>query len=274
MTPTQARALAMGAEAELYGAGFSSLAGAFSREWVAQVRADLDAAFELAIARPGGAVARGPHRFYVEIHPHELAGFVDLVLHPWVTAVCERVLGPRYEIVELGFDVPFPGARDQPWHRDFPSPPETWRDRRLTSLAFNLTAVDTIPEMGPVEIAPGTQWEPGVDFESGMFPDKSHWPRYAALAQAKLPQAGDISVRSALTIHRGTANRSPFDRPVLVLGCDAPGAGHSALHDPQVTPRFHASLPDVVREHLVCRVVDEPQPIVQKHQIEGLRMGT
>src|SRR3712207_7225959 len=44
------------------------------------------------------------------------------------------------------------GAQNQPWHRDFPSPPETYEGRRLTSLAFNLTAVDTAEDMGPFEI--------------------------------------------------------------------------------------------------------------------------
>jgi hypothetical protein len=253
--------------------GITALRGAFSRAWVAQVRADLDAAFTDAIARPGGAVGRGPERYYVEIHPAALRGFVDLVTHPWVVAVCETALGPDYQIVELGFDVPFPGAMNQPWHRDFPSPVETYRDRRLTSLAFNLTAVDTRPDMGPFEIAPGTQWEQGGDWNRGMFPPEHEWPRYAQLAQAKLPQMGDISARSALAVHRGTANRSTEARPTLVLGVDAPGAGHAALHDMMVTPAYEAALPPQVRAHLVYRRVDELVPIVQKHQIEGLIMG-
>lgn len=257
-------------ETELYGPGITALRGAFSREWVADVRRDIDAAFADAIARPGGAVARGPERYYVEIHPQVLRGFVELVTHPWVVDVCETILGPRYEIVELGFDVSFPGAHDQPWHRDFPSPVETYEQRRLTSLAFNLTTVDVVQEMGPFEIAVGTQWERGDAFAEGMFPPESEWARYAGLAQAKLPQVGDISARSALTIHRGTANRSQTTRPILVLGVDEPGAGHSALHDPMVTREYDEQLPARVREHLVCRVVDELVPIVQKHQIAGL----
>jgi ectoine hydroxylase-related dioxygenase (phytanoyl-CoA dioxygenase family) len=258
---------------DLLGPGITALRGAFSRRWVDRMREDIERAFADAIARPGGAVGRGPQRWYVEMHPEALRGYVELVTHPWVVAVCETMLGPDYELVELGFDIPFGGAMNQPWHRDFPSPPETYRDRRLTSLAFNLTAVDTIPEMGPFEIAPGTQWEPGLDFEHAMFPSRDAWPRYAARAEPKLPQRGDISVRSALTIHRGTANRSAQARPVLVLGVDAPGAGHAALHDPMVTPAYHASLPASVRRHLVCRVVDQLEPIVQKHTIEGLVMG-
>jgi ectoine hydroxylase-related dioxygenase (phytanoyl-CoA dioxygenase family) len=257
-------------EAALYGDGITVLRRAFSQAWVSEMREDIEAAFASARARPGGAVARGPERYYVEIHPQELRGFVELVTHPWVAGVCETILGPDYQIVELGFDIPFPGAMDQPWHRDFPCPPETYVERRLTSLAFNLTAVDTIPEMGPLEIAPGTQWERGEDFANGMFPPTSAWPRYAAIAQPKLPQMGDISARSALTVHRGTANLSAHARPVLVLGVDAPGAGHDALHDPQVTPDYHARLPAVVRRHLTCRVVDRLTAVVQKHQIEGL----
>ena len=150
--------------------GIVAARGAFGRAWVAAVREDLEAAFVAARAVEGGAVPRGPQRWYVEIHPEQLRGFVDLVTHPWVVAVAEAVLGPDYEIVELGFDVPFPGAADQPWHRDFPSTAATSVSRRITSLAFNLTAVDTVPEMGPMEIAPGTQWEDGADFAHGMFP--------------------------------------------------------------------------------------------------------
>jgi hypothetical protein len=256
--------------AQLATRGIAALRGAFPRAWVAQVREDLDRAFAEAIARPGGAIGRGPERWYVELHPEALRGYVELVTHPWVHAVCEAVLGPDYQIVELGFDVPFPGAMDQPWHRDFRAPRETIVERRLTSLAFNLTAVDTIPAMGPFEIAPGTQYDDGDAWPSGMFPPREAWPRYAALAEAKLPQMGDLSVRSALTIHRGTANRSDQARPVLVVGVDAPGAGHAALHDQLVTRPFFDALPAQVKRHLVCRVVDELVPIVQKHTIDGL----
>jgi hypothetical protein len=259
--------------AGLYTDGIIARKGAFSREWAAAMHEDILAAFDEAIGREGGAVGRGPKRYYVEIHPEQLRGFVDLVSHPWVTAVSEAVLGPDYEIVEIGFDIPFAGAQNQPWHRDFPSPPETYEERRLTSLAFNLTAVDTIPEMGPFHIAVGTQFESGLDFEHGMFPPKSEWPRYEALGQLKMPQMGDISARSALTIHRGTANSSELSRPVLVLGVDAPGAGHAELHDMMVTRDYAANLPSEVRRHLHAREVDELVPIVQKHTIEGLVMG-
>jgi ectoine hydroxylase-related dioxygenase (phytanoyl-CoA dioxygenase family) len=254
--------------------GITASKGAFTREWAARMGEDIDAAFADARQREGGAVGRGPNRYYVEIHPEQLRGFVDLVTHPWVTSVCERVLGPDYEIVEVGFDIPFAGAMNQPWHRDFPSPRETHEDHRYTSLAFNLTAVDTEEDMGPFEIAPGTQYDASDEsWDHDMFPPKEVYGRYEERAVRKYPKMGDISARSALTIHRGTVNHSEKPRPVLVLGIDAPGAGNAEHHDLAVTHGYWAQLPEQVKAHLRCPVVDELTPIVQKHQIEGLVMG-
>ncbi|HEX5860142.1 MAG TPA: phytanoyl-CoA dioxygenase family protein [Microbacterium sp.] len=257
----------------LYGDGIIGKKGAFSTEWVDRLREDIEVAYAEALSRPGGAVGRGPKRHYVEIHPEQMRGWLELVDHPWVRGVCEAVLGPDYQIVELGFDVPNPGAKDQPWHRDFPMPEETRKTGRLTSLAFNVTAVDTEPDMGPFEIAPTTQWDLPEGFEHEMFPDKSLYARYIGLAVRKFPQRGDISARSALTLHRGTANTSDKSRPVLVLGVDAPGAGNAEHHDMALTRPFYESLPERVKRHLVSPIVDELTPITQKHSIEGLMMG-
>jgi hypothetical protein len=262
-----------GAVTALYTDGVVGKQGAFSVEWADQLREDIEVAFEEALGRPGGAVGRGTKRYYVEIHPEQMRGWLELVDHPWVRGVCEAVLGPDYQIVELGFDVPGPGAKDQPWHRDFPMPDETKETGRLTSLAFNLTAVDTDADMGPFEIAPGTQWDLPEGFEHEMFPVKELYPRFLERAVRKYPKRGDISARSALTLHRGTENTSQKSRPVLVLGVDAPGAGNAEHHDMAVTREFYEALPERVKQHLVCPVVDELTPITQKHTIEGLMMG-
>jgi hypothetical protein len=257
----------------LYGPGFHGLKGAFSRKWVEELGEDIDVLYKDALSRPGGAVGRGPKRHYVEIHPEDIRGFVDLITHPWVKAVCEAVLGPEYKIVEIGFDVPNPGAMNQPWHRDFPAPEETTIGRKLNSLAFNLTTVDVEPDMGPFEIAPGTQWDDGSEFDYEMFPSKELYSRYEERAEQKMPKMGDVSVRSALTIHRGTTNASSKSRPVLVLGVDAPGANNHERHDLQVTKKFYDTLPEELKSHLMCRIVDELEVIVQGHTIEGLMMG-
>jgi hypothetical protein len=75
-TPTQQfdTAAIMGG---LYGDGILGLKGAFDRDWVQQMREEVDVLFEDALQRPGGAVGRGPKRYYVEIHPERLSGFVD-----------------------------------------------------------------------------------------------------------------------------------------------------------------------------------------------------
>jgi phytanoyl-CoA dioxygenase PhyH len=257
----------------LSGPGIIACPGAFAPEWADRLREDIEREFEQARQREGGAIGRGRNRWYVEVHPESIRGFVDIVTHPWFVAVNEEILGPDFKVVEIGFDIPFPGARNQPWHRDFPAPPETTRDHRLTSLAFNFTAVDTAEDMGPFEIALGTQWDDHPDFDHGMFPPESFYPRYEERATRKYPKRGDMSARSALTIHRGTESAGQTARPVLVLGVDAPGAGHDEFHDLQVSRGYWDSLPDSVRAHLGARVVDELVPIVQQHSIEGLVMG-
>ncbi|WP_218672914.1 phytanoyl-CoA dioxygenase family protein [Halobacillus massiliensis] len=257
----------------LYGPGIMGLKGAFSREFAAKLGEEINELYAEALQREGGAVGRGPKRHYVEIHPEDISGFVELVTHPWLQTVCESVLGPDYKIVEIGFDVPNPGAVNQPWHRDFPAPDDTTRGRRLNSLAFNMTTVDVEEDMGPFEIAPGTQWDDGSEFEHEMFPPKENYERYEAKAQQKMPKMGDIAVRSALTIHRGTTNHSDKSRPVLVLGVDAPTANNHERHDLQVTKEFYKTLPEDLKRHLHCRLVDELEVIVQGHSIEGLMMG-
>jgi ectoine hydroxylase-related dioxygenase (phytanoyl-CoA dioxygenase family) len=252
--------------------GITARKAAFDVAWVDQMHEDVMAAFAEARSREAGAISRGPNRWYVEVHPEQLRGFVQLATHPWVRAVCQAVLGPDYRIVEIGFDVPFAGAVDQPWHRDFRSPEETWRERRLTSLAFNLTTVDTTADMGPFQIAPGTHFEGGQEWEHGMFPPRSEWARFEAGSQLRMPQRGDVSARSALALHRGTANHSEQARPVVILGVDGPEE-HDARHDMTVTRDFWETLQPDLRHHLHARVVDELTPLAQRHTIEGLAMG-
>jgi ectoine hydroxylase-related dioxygenase (phytanoyl-CoA dioxygenase family) len=258
--------------AAVYEDGIASVPGAFPRAWGAALLEDFETLFAEARSRPDGTVNRGTNRFYFTVHPERLRGFVELATHPVVTALSAEVLGPDWRIVEVAFDVPLPGSRHQPWHRDFPTPDETRNERRLTSLAYNLTAVDVTAEMGPFEVAPGTQWDDGSAFDHGMFPTEDAATRYDGLRQPRMPQLGDMSVRSGLTVHRGTPNRSDVTRPVLILGVIGPEVDPGP-HGLQLSTDFAATLPPELLDRLHASVVPELQPLVQSHTIEGLVMG-
>src|SRR4051794_9455050 len=109
----------------LYGEGIIALRGAFSRDWTEAMREDIETIFAEVRDLPGGALPRGPERYYAEVHPERIRGFPDIATHPWFVAVCEAVLGADYRMVEVGFDITFPGAAEQPWHRDFALPEAT-----------------------------------------------------------------------------------------------------------------------------------------------------
>jgi hypothetical protein len=254
----------------LYGDGITGLKGALPRSLVESLHAQCLALYEEAAAVRGGAMPRGPNRWYVAVQPERVEGFVDIVSHPWFVTVSTTVLGADYKIVEFGFDIPFPGAADQPWHRDFPGDTDNAFGRRLSSLAFNLTTVDTRPEHGPFEIAPGTQWDDIRGAKAEMFPPREKWHRYQALAAIKMPQRGDISARTGLTIHRGTANRSEEPRPVMILGVVAADVADADVHQLEVTAGYLERLPAVVRNHLFYRLTEKVGPLVQHHMIEGL----
>ncbi len=256
--------------AGIYGDGIITLSDAYAPDLIDRMRASIEQLFAEANGMPDGTLPRGPHRYYVEVAPENVDGFTDIASHPWFIAVNEAILGADWSIVEVGFDIPFSGATLQPWHRDFAAPAVTTVGRQINSLAFNVTAVDTTPEMGPFEIAPGTQWDLIPECPCGMFPDPARWPRYEARKVAKLAQKGSISARSALTVHRGTANISDTARPVLVIGVDGLGADNAAHHDLQMTDAFVKNLPPVLAGRFAGRIVDRITAVRQNHVIEGL----
>jgi len=231
------------------------------------------AAFTAAQSYAGGTIGRGPQRYYFAVPPERIRGFVDLINHPVVIALSTAVLGPDFKVVEVAFDVPLPGAVDQPWHRDFPMPPETQSDARLSSLAFNVTTVDVTPGMAPFVIATRTHLRQREDFKHGMFPPPSTAARYEALASRRYPRRGDMSARTGLAIHRGTANVSDRARGVLILGVVSDEVDTSEVHDIVMTKAYYDRIPDHVRRHIRCPAIDELMPLVQKHDIERLELG-
>jgi hypothetical protein len=60
---------------------------------------------------------------------------------------------------------------------------------------------------------------------------------------------------------------------VLVLGVEAADVTKGIAHDMQISRTYYDSLPETLRPHLSCRLVDVLEPVVQGHTIEGLVMG-
>jgi len=265
----------------LYDDGICGMPGAFSEEFVHRANRECVEHAAYAYSYKGGTANRGRNRRYFAFHPEDTSLAVEILTHPWFVGVCERVLGPEYQIAEYACDVSWPGSLHQKWHRDFPTDIGMDPSGNLIALAFNIPTVATTDVNGPLELIHGTHRD-AIDTEDGMFPDEAGQASYESHPGRTLKYAkvGSMSVRSPLAIHRGTPNRYAGPamhrgaRPVMVVTVYAGGVdlleGHTALN---VSADYHDRLPAVVRDHLHCEVVDQLEPIVQKHTIEGLMMG-
>ncbi len=272
----------------IYKDGLVGLPDLLPTEWADQLDADLKNEFMAALSHAGGTAPRGWNRFYFEPYPERLRGFLDLVTHPTITALSLQMFGDEYKVVELGCDVPLPGAINQPWHRDFPMPRETREEGRLTSIAINASSVDVTPDMGPFQFVPGTHFEMGDDFDGGMFPDESKSAEYEARMESRLARRGSVSVRSGLALHRGSrsSNRSRM-RPVAIFGIVSPDdrAVKNRISNPEddgvprlkVSQRFIDSVAEETRRHLSYEVVADTEedlpPHFTHHTFEGLKMS-
>jgi hypothetical protein len=275
--------------ADIYENGIASLPSVLPVQWADELDEDVGLQFlrALKIERGEGVAFRGWSRYYIELYPELLRGFLAFVTNPAIIGLSREMLGEQYEIVELGADIPLPGAPDQPPHRDFPMPEPTGRYRRLTSLAFNASTVDVTPEMGPFNIAPRTHFDDGSDFVQGMFPVGEKKEAYNERMVPRLAKRGSVSARSGLTLHRGTKNNGRI-RPVIILGVVSPeDRAHSAntlerapdytAPTLKMSQAFFDSLDDEFKQHLSCEIVADTTaqlpPLKTPHSIEGLVMG-
>ncbi len=267
----------------LYDQGVSSLKGAFDREWGPQLLEDYQEEFDGAL-RDGTTKGRGPNRLWFPAHPTRISAFIGLVMHPYVQEVSEAVVGPDYEVVELGFDTPWQGAKNQPWHRDFPIPRRARKEDGsidIDYLVFNVTLKDVAEDMGPFEIAPGTQFleEPDIELTRGMFVHKRYYPYFEkpGNTQRRMGRLGDLQVRTPLTLHRGTTHTSPVDRPVMVFGVTNPNVP-TPMHSLPVTEEWLDGLTSEQQEYMQQHVRHTIAPAIGRittpgTDVEELMMG-
>jgi hypothetical protein len=274
---------------EIYEHGITNLPNILPVQWADELDEDVGLQFVDALKIEGGegVAFRGWSRFYIELYPERMRGFVEMVTHPAVVELSREVLTDEYQIVELGADIPLPGAPDQPPHRDFPLPEPSRLYRRLTSLCFNASTVDVTPSMGPFHIAPGTHFDDGADFVKEMFPVGEKKEAYNQRMVPRLARRGSMSARSGLTIHRGSKNNDRM-RPVIILGVvSREDRAHSATvierpadYSPpalKMSQAYFDSLDEELKKHLSCEIVADTTanlpPLKTPHSIEGLVMG-
>jgi hypothetical protein len=256
--------------------GIVAVPGAFTPDWSAQLFHDLMRRADEARSTAGGTVSRGPDRVYFSVPPETLSGFVDIIEHPALTQLCETIVGPAWQVVEVGCDLPGPGAQNQPWHRDYSG---SWDGSTLAVNIPGLVVPQVTPAMGPFQIAEGTHHLDGSSYRAGMFPSPELYESLEERSSRRFPKQGDMSVRSALTLHRGTradpetASNPSMRRPVLVVGIVAPGVA-AAGHRIFMTHRYFDSLQPECRDRIrVTHRCPTLPPIVEEYDIEGLLMG-
>jgi hypothetical protein len=70
------------------------------------------------------------------------------------------------------------------------------------------------------------------------------YDRYLSRLERRMPKRGDVSVRTGLTIHRGTENISEHPRPVMILGVMGAGYETFAHHEFTMTRDYFDHLPE------------------------------
>lgn len=230
----------------------------------------------------GNAVLRGPDRYYFQIDLESLGLNLGLALirNAWFRGVSEAILGPEYRIVDLGIDVPGPGARNQPLHRDHKIPERFFglapERHELIWLTFNVPLEPWTLQNAPLMYVPGTQfvmWD-----ENTLRPPAADTERYKARAKPLLLEEGDLVARTALMLHYGSAMRGPSFRPTLSIGVGLPGGDPdeppNLRHVARFTRRAWNRLDPRDRLHFRAELYDKLEPFPPLHQIPEIVEAT
>lgn len=228
--------------------GICIIRGLFDQNLIEEWKAAFDALFQERQQRPGGLAPRGQARYYTTLPWISPFTNPDVFANPVILAVLDRVFFQEYKLVQLAADIPMQGSEYQDIHRDFRP---LFSDRIVTplyALAVNFSLVEVTSDNGPFEMARGThvmsREEGLVKIRSGEIPLE---PFYL--------QPGDVMIRSPLALHRGTPNRTPQPRPMIVMGYVMHWL-HTQKVDLTLPQDYYQSLPPKLQQLLRCEVVD------------------
>lgn len=192
--------------------GYCIVRGHFPRATLEAWREAFLPLLEQHIEREGHLQNRGAARYYVTL-PFT-APFADPALfeNDDILSIVEGLVGTDGMMCQLATDTPLLGSDYQDVHRDTPPLfPETGQETPPYQLAVNFPLVDVDLENGPIEIAKGTHM---LSKEEGLRQLESGQIRLEAVTM----RLGDVMIRDVRGLHRGTPNRSPVPRPMVVIG--------------------------------------------------------
>lgn len=228
--------------------GICILRGLLDRQLVEEWKVAFDALFQERQQQPGGVAPRGTARGYVTLPWVPPFANPQVFANPTILALLDRVFYQEYKLVQLAADIPMQGSEYQEIHRDFRP---LFTDQIVTplyALAVNFSLVEVTAENGPFEMARGTHVMPReeglVKVRAGEIPMEQFYL-----------QLGDVMVRSPLALHRGTPNRTPQPRPMIVMGYVMHWL-HTHKVDLTLPREYYESLPSQTQELLRCQVVE------------------
>src|SRR6478609_4481457 len=193
--------------------------GLLELDVVARVNDEVDAAVDAAspddeMFNPVMTAFHGPHTKQVAGVPGISRTFaVDVMCHPLLLALCDRVLLPscaRYQL-NLGHLLQRgPGSEEQWLHRDEAVWSDVPRPHPELQLATVIAFVDFTRENGATRVVPGSHRWPDRQL-SPAEQVMQEPPEPEQIAYAEMP-AGSAVVYTGGTIHAGGSNRTDVPR--------------------------------------------------------------
>jgi ectoine hydroxylase-related dioxygenase (phytanoyl-CoA dioxygenase family) len=192
--------------------GFCVLRGHFPKETLGIWREAFTPLLEKHLAREGHLENRGAARYYVTLPFTSPFSDPSIFENDDVLAIVELLVGPDPVMVQLATDTPLLGSDYQEIHRDAPALfPETGQETPPFQLAVNFPLVDVTIENGPFEVTRATHM---ISKEEGLRRLESGEVELEPLPM----RLGDLILRDVRGLHRGTPNRTPEPRPMVVIG--------------------------------------------------------
>lgn len=182
--------------------------------------------------------------------------------------IIHAILGPEVVVANESLIISMPGTTDQAWHADGPHMSVT---EHLPAHCLNvfIPMIDITPLEGPTEFRPASHY---------MTRDLKNLFLLAALKKELLPNQKPLLKKgSALLfdyriLHRGTANRTAYPRPVYVLTFgkkwykDTLNYPHRSVFDKKSTPINKNDADD--KQHNIASVIGKEKTVTSEGQEE------